>query len=614
MPITVMFILGVLVIGILWLIFRLFWGTPPNINLAVGRFTLWMILKDPETLTSLGLLDNTPLDFHSGKLTDASPAYMARLRRLETESLALIRRNDPRKLSGQDWLTYQFMRWYFEQKLQGHRFDYHWYSNQVFMGPYPVNHVFGVHIDLVNFLSIYHKIRGGRSMRRYIQRLKMIPWKLSGLQDSVRTRFADGILPPRFVLEKSIRQIDDFLTRPLDENPLYFSFMDRANKSRWISDSAAASWGERVKKTIQEEVFPAYQALLSLLREMLPNAGEEDGLWHLPNGAAYYEFLLREHTTIDLTPEEIHQLGLREVDRLLGAIREVLAGLGSPSAEPGKQLQVLMADSQYHYQDDNARQAIIEDYQAILDEVNKRLPTIFNQGSLDEIAVKRLPDFREPDSPIAYAEAPSLDGSRPGTMWINLREPGNVYRWGMRTLAYHEGIPGHVYQMAQALKIKGLASLRRAYSVNAYVEGWALYAERLGWELGLEDELSNLGRLQALLWRAARLVVDTGIHVKQWTREQAITYMVETTGLPERDVITEVERYIVMPGQACAYLVGYLKLVSLRQKAESTLGDTFDLKAFHDVVIKNGSLPLALLEKVVNDYIDQSSGLKDLDS
>jgi len=218
------------------------------------------------------------------------------------------------------------------------------------------------------------------------------------------------------------------------------------------------------------------------------------------------------------------------------------------------------------------------------------MPQLFTYGSLDAIEVQRLPLYKEPDSPIAYAQAPAMDGSRPGMMWLNLRNPDNIYRWGMRTLAYHEGIPGHVYQMAQAQKIKGLPTIRRTNSFNAYIEGWALYAERLGWELGLEDDLSNLGRLQALIWRAARLVVDTGIHAERWTRQEAIDYMVEKTGLPVRDVTTEVERYIVMPGQACAYYIGYLKLLSLRQKAEAVLGDAFNLKAFHDVIINNGDL------------------------
>lgn len=610
MLLAVILILVVVVPGLIWLIYHLIWGTPLSINLAVERLALRMLLADPETLTTIGLLDNSPLDFHSGKLTDASPSYMSRLQQLDRDGLSLIRRYPLETLAGQKRITSQLMHWYFENNLRGHRFAYHWYTNPVFMGPYPVNHVFGVQVDLINFLSTYHKIKDRHSSRRYLRRLRMVPWKLAGLQESLRLREADGVIPPRFVLKKSLVQIDDFLSNPIEENPLYASFIEKATESGRFGENGIARWGERIKTVIANEVMPAYQTLKKTLQGQFDKATDEDGVWKLPEGRAYYDFLLRTHTTTDLTAEEIHQLGLDEVEGLTQSIRTILGTLDLPAEEPGKQLKALMADPQYHYSGEDQRQAIIADYQAILDEVNQRMPEIFTQGTLDEIVVKRLAAYKEPDSPIAYAQAPAMDGSRPGTMWINLREPGNICRWGMRTLAYHEGIPGHVYQMAQAQKIKGLPTFRRTYLFNAYIEGWALYAERLGWELQLEDTLSNLGRLQGLLWRAVRLVVDTGIHVKQWSREEAIDYMIEKTGLPERDVITEVDRYIVMPGQACAYYLGYLKLLALRHKAEVTLGEAFSVKDFHDVIINSGGLPLSLLEMVVNEYIDREAGIK----
>jgi uncharacterized protein (DUF885 family) len=611
MPLAVIVVLVILGLGLIWLLYNLAWGTPPSINLAVERLGLRLLLADPETFTTVGLLDNTLLDFHSGNLTDISPRTMNQLRRLDREGLALIRRYDPETLTGQKWITYHLMRWYYEQNLRGHRFDYHWVANSVFMGPYPVNHVFGVQVDLINFLSTYHKIKGNRSVRRYLQRLQMVDWKFAGLQESLQNRAADDVVPPRFVLEKSLARIEDFLSGPVSANPLYTSFMERIADSGHFSERAQTQWGERIRKAIENKVLPAYRGLQSTLEAMLENATDDDGVWRLPDGKDYYAFLLRNHTTTDLTAEEIHQLGLDEVDRLTQTIHSILEKMGLPSVDPGGQLKALMVDPQYHYAEHEQRhQKIIGDYQDILDEVNQRMPEVFSHGSLNEIVVKRLPAYKELDSPIAYAQAPALDSSRPGTMWINLRDPDNVYQWGMRTLAYHEGIPGHVYQMAHAQKIKGIPTFRRTYFFNAYVEGWALYAERLGWELKLEDSLSDLGRLQALLWRAVRLVVDTGIHSKQWTREEAIEYMVEKTGLPERDVVTEVERYIVMPGQACAYYIGYLKLLALRQKAESTLGESFNLKDFHDVVINNGTLPLSLLETVVNDYVDRAAGLK----
>lgn len=610
MSLAVIVILVLLGFALIWLVYSLFWGTPLTINLAVERLGLRMLGNDPEMLSSLGLLDNTLLDFHSGNLTDASPAQMARSQQLDRDGLALIRRFDPEKLSGQPWLTYHLMRWYYEQNLRGHRFDYHWVANPVFMGPYPVNPTFGVQVDLINFLSTHHAIRGRRSLRRYLSRLEEVRWKMEGLVQSLQAGAADGVIPPGFVLEKSLQQIRDFLATPTAENPLFTSVRQRMQAAGRLGAGAQRRWLKKVANAIENSVLPAYHLLEAEIEAQLGQAGEEDGVWRLPDGDAYYAFLLRTHTTTDLTADEIHELGIAEVARLTDQVRAVLAEMGLPNDYPGAQLKALMADSAYHYQGEGARQQILDDYQAILDEVNGRVPEIFNFGALDRIVVRRLPDYKEPDSPIAYAEAPAINGSRPGMMWINLREPENVYRWGMRTLAYHEGIPGHVYQMAQAQKIKGLPTFRRAYFFNAYIEGWALYAERLGWELGLEDAASNLGRLQGLLWRAARLVVDTGIHAKQWSRQEAIDYLVATTGLPERDVVTEVERYIVMPGQACAYYLGYLKLLALRQKVESTLGEAFSLRDFHDVIINNGGLPLALLEKVVNDYVDRVTGIR----
>jgi len=607
---VVIALLVLLGLAAVWLGYSLVWGTPPSINLVVDRLAVHMVLADPELLTQIGLLDNPPLDFHSGRLTDISPRGEALRRKWDREGLALIRRYDPERLRGEKWLTYHLMSWFFDQNLRGHRFDYHWQAGTVFMGPYPVNHVCGVQVDLIQFLSTYPKISNRRSLRRYLRRLGSVGWKFGGLRTGLHARKAKGVLPPRFVLEKSRQQIDAFLAYPIDENPLYTHAVEQMAASGRFNRQAQDRWGQRIRSAIENEVKPPFRALAADIDDLLVMATEDDGVWKLPDGDAYYAFLLRQHTTTELTAAEIHQIGLEEVARLSDALGLSLAEMGLPSQDIGKQLKALREDPQYQFDGENTRQAIIHAFQAILDEINQRTPELFNFGALEKIAVERLPEFKEPDSPIAYAQPPALDGSRPGTLWLNLRDPGNVYMWGLRTLAYHEGIPGHVYQMAQAQKLKGLPAFRRSYTFNAYVEGWALYAERLGWEMGLEDALDNLGRLQALLWRAVRLVVDTGIHAMRWTKQEAIDYMLEKTGLPERDVLTEVERYIVMPGQACAYYIGYRELVSLRQKAQATLGDEFDHKAFHEEVINHGGLPLPLLKEVVNNYIDRTAGLR----
>ena len=241
-------------LGLIGMIYTLFWGTPPFINWAVERLGLRMMLTDPETLTTLGLLDNTLLDFHSGNLTDASPHYMAALRQLDRDGLALMRRYDPANLAGQKLVTYELMIWYFEQNLCGHRFDYHWVTNPVFMGPYPVNHVFGVQVNLINFLSTYHKIKGKRSVRRYLQRLEMVEAKISGLLETLEARASEGALPPRFVIEKCLVQIVDFLSHPPDENALYTSFITRANETGILSESEITRWGEKIQGAIDKAV------------------------------------------------------------------------------------------------------------------------------------------------------------------------------------------------------------------------------------------------------------------------------------------------------------------------------------------------------------------------
>ena len=422
-------------------------------------------------------------------------------------------------------------------------------------------------------------------------------------------RESNGVLPPRFVLEKTLAQIDALINQPVEQNPLYTSFNSRMVKSGRFSEWAQRRWGQKIKSAIESEVFPAYQKLHAYLTDQMQRAEEDAGIWKLPDGQAYYNFLLRNHTTLEMDAEAIHQLGLAEVARLNDQIRSKLDGLDLPSEKPADQLSLMMQDPQYLCLNEGSEDIILEMYQSILDEANQQMPDVFRQGRLGSIQVKAMPAYKQDDSPIALAEPPALDGSREGTVWINLREPENIYSWGMQTLAYHEGIPGHVYQMAMAQRIRGLPSFRRFYFFSAYSEGWALYAERLASELNLTNALSELGRLQALLWRAARLVVDTGIHAYRWTREEAIDYMLKITGLPERDVITEVERYIVMPGQACAYYIGYLQFSEWRQKAEATLGEAFDIKDFHDVLINNSGLPLSLLEKLVNDYIDYAAQL-----
>jgi len=271
-------------------------------------------------------------------------------------------------------------------------------------------------------------------------------------------------------------------------------------------------------------------------------------------------------------------------------------------------MNALAEDERFYYPDtDEGREQILKDYQTIIDEINAGLDDSFNVRPASSVEVLRIPEFKEKTSPGAYYQQPSMDGSRPGRFFANLYDIKATPKYGMRTLAYHEAIPGHHFQIAIAQELEGVPIFRKFGLFTSYVEGWALYSEKVAWEQGFQDEpLDNLGRLQAELFRGVRLVVDTGIHAKRWTRQEAIDYMIQNTAMAESDVVSEIERYIVMPGQACAYKVGMIKILELREKAQTALGDKFDIKQFHDVVLKNGAVPLDILEQIIDGYIAET--------
>jgi uncharacterized protein (DUF885 family) len=324
-----------------------------------------------------------------------------------------------------------------------------------------------------------------------------------------------------------------------------------------------------------------------------------------------YANALRFFTTTDMTADEIHNLGLQEVERIQSEMLAILAGEGYDVSQGfSNAMDALAADPSHYYEDsDEGREQILKDYQTILDEIDAGISDAFRIRPEAGMEVVRIPEFKEKTAPGAYYQQPAIDGSRPGRFYANLYDIKATPKYSMRTLAYHEGIPGHHFQVALAMELEGMPFIRKMSPFTAYTEGWALYSEYLAWEMGFQDNpLDNLGRLQAELFRAVRLVVDTGIHDKRWTREEAIDYMVRNTGMALSDVTSEIERYIVMPGQATSYKVGMIKILEIREKAKQALGDKFDLRDFHDVVLKNGAVPLAILEELVDEYIAEKQG------
>jgi len=340
----------------------------------------------------------------------------------------------------------------------------------------------------------------------------------------------------------------------------------------------------------------------------LPKTTTDDGVWKLPDGDAYYAYLLYENTTIPLKPDEVHDLGLREVARIEGEMRAILDANGFAGQPIGQSMEKLAKDPRFLFSnDDKGRADALAEYTGLIMEATERSKRLFLTAPRAKLEVRRVPQFKEATAPGAYYEGPSMDGTRPGIFYANLRDMRELPKWSMPTLAYHEGVPGHHWQISTAQELKGLPQFRKVIPFTAYAEGWALYCEWLAKKVGWydSDPFGDLGRLQAELFRAVRLVVDTGIHAKRWTREQAIAYMREKTGMGEKEVTAEIERYIVSPAQACAYKVGMLKIQELRARAEQELGTKFDQREFHDALLKNGALPLEILEEQVKEYIQR---------
>jgi uncharacterized protein (DUF885 family) len=397
----------------------------------------------------------------------------------------------------------------------------------------------------------------------------------------------------------------NFVATPAEEGILMVSLTDKMKEAD-LDGAAQQRIALEARAQIENTVYPAYGRLISYFEVLDDKVSENNGVWALPDGDNFYRLAMRLFTTTDYSPEYLHDFGLSEVDRIQAEILDILEVEGWDVSQGFHAAISEMADNPKFYYSDSGegRDQILADYQVILDEVSAGLEPYFDVMPEADLKVQRIPEFKEKTSPGAYYQPPAMDGSRPGTFYANLYDIKATPRYGMRTLAYHEGVPGHHFQLAIQQQQDDLPFFRRVIPAIAYSEGWALYAERLAWELGFQDDpYDNIGRLQAELFRGVRLVVDTGIHYMRWNREQAIDYMISNTGMAESDVVAEIERYFIMPGQALAYKVGMTKLLELRDRARVELGDQFDIREFHRVVLTNGSVPLDILEDLIDEYI-----------
>ena len=559
------------------------------------------ILDSPQTLTSLGLHQLDFLTNHNENLDD----YSVEKSELDHEKFLVyyekLNNFDETQLPNSAKLNLEVAK--FAANIEKRGFE----NFRYYMGPFI--QFYGTHLSFVNFMTDTHKLVSEKDAEDYIKRISKIPDAIEQLMVFEKRRAEAGIYSPKFVYEKTLLQLTSLIETPTDQHPLFITFRD-ASESMDLENDKRENMLLSLKDNI-EKFKSSYAKLKILVEENSNNAREFDGVWSLPNGDDYYKHRLQIFTTTDLTADEIHNLGLQMVEEIQSEIKRILSDEGYDVNRPLADLFVeLNNDPRFLFEDsDKGREAILEEYRRINDETYAMLPDYFNELPKAKVVVKRVPIFSEKSAAGGYYQGSSLDGSRPAAWYANLYDINATQTFKMPALSFHEAVPGHHLQIALNQENQNQTLWNKfGYRTSAFSEGWALYAERLAVEAGLiKDPYEMIGSLQSELFRAARLVVDTGLHSKKWTREEAIIYMMDNAGEVRSESESEIERYIVWPAQATSYMIGRIKIMELRERAKTELGNRFDIKDFHSVVLMNGILPLTVLEALVDQYIKENS-------
>ncbi|MGB0907239.1 MAG: DUF885 domain-containing protein [Maricaulaceae bacterium] len=588
---------GVTVIGVAG-VYTWFWGAPVGVNNYINKVSLQMATKSPELLTYIGAIDNTPLDFHSGKLA----SYTKEEDKESLEGLIKARKKldkyGPDGLEGQELLSWKITAWFFDDIIRQSQFEY---------SDYPINQISGVTVDMPQFLTDTHAIKHKKSAERYLSRLAEFSRVLDEVQLRVEGHRDNGVVAPDFILEGALKGMKSFIEGGAKENPLVTTLPERLKKAEGLSDEDKADIIKRTEEIVSQDIIPAYESMIALHESLLETANHDAGIWRIPDGDKIYAAALKSNTTTDMSADEIHDIGVSEVARIEAEMDIILQSQGITEGTVSARVKALMQDPAHIFADtDEGRAEMIKTLEDYNTKVMARAGEFFKTLPPQKLEIKRVPVYSQDGAPGGYYSGPSLDGSRPGQFYINLKDPADNPRWTLPTLLYHEAAPGHHFQISRAQIIEDIPILRKMSPFTAYTEGWALYAERLAatdMNMYADDPLGDLGRLQAEMFRAVRLVVDTGMHHKRWSREEAMAYMSEKTGMSDGEVTREIERYVVWPGQATAYKTGQLAILEMRARSEKQLGTAFDLREFNEMILENGAMPLGILGDVVDEWI-----------
>jgi uncharacterized protein (DUF885 family) len=552
--------------------------------------------KNPEQVTVLGL-DKGKYAWAKSKLTDAS---LARARQQKQENAARLKQLEAfgrKGLSGSDLANYDTVMFQMETIARTEPFEY-----GELVRPYVISQLTGSYQSVPTFLDRQHRIESNEDADAYLARLRDFATVLD--QETERLHHDAGlkVVPPDFLIDRALDQMRTLRSAAPAASILSTSVAKRTQKL-----GITGSYGSDAAHIVETEVYPALDRQMQALSDLRPGAVHDAGVARLPQGSAFYRVALRQGTTTDMSAEDVHQLGLEQARDLTARMDALLRAQGKTGGTVSERAQALAKDQQYLYPNTDAgRQQILDYCNGLIKTLQPQLPKYFRILPKASVEIRRVPDYIEAGAPGGYYQIPALDGSRPGAFYINLRDTSEWSRWKLPTLVYHESEPGHHFQLAEVLELPSLPLIRKAGGgFSANTEGWALYAEQLADEMGMydSDPLGRLGMMQSELFRAARCVVDTGLHTKGWSREHAIDYMVETTGDNRSAMTTEVERYCAWPGQATSYKVGQTRWLKLRAEAQRRLGAKFDIRDFHDVGLTAAPMPLAVLDRVIDGWL-----------
>ena len=578
---------------------NLFLMKPYSIDHYLAKELTMGLLESPEYMTYIGIFDpyNAILK-HNQKLSintlaDGEEDYQDSLKHL-----SMLKKYDSETLTEVQKVTQKIAIFDTENSID--RFENFRFHS------YPFNQISGNHLNLVEFMTDTHPVRNYREASDYIKRVRLIDESMKSDLLWLEEQKKLGIFAPQFVFDHVIRQLNELLSYTDDENPLMQVFIRKVSELE-ISPEKKEALFDELSAVIKSDVKPGYELILQFMESNYTNANPHHGAWSQPNGDAYYASRLRSYTTTDYTAEEIHQIGLSEVERISNRMKEIFMMLGYEVNKPiGEMMNDLNENPEFLYADTpDRKEIVIADYNQMVKEAEEDVRPYFERFPISPVEVRAVPEYSEKTAAGGYYQAPSLDGSRPGVFYANLYDIKQTPTFGMRTLTFHEAVPGHHFQIALNQENEKLTLYRKmGYRTSAFTEGWALYSEQLAVEAGMTKNLyDELGVLQSEMFRANRLVVDTGMHFKRWTREEAMEYMKKTTGMSDTEVRVEIERYIVWPGQATSYKMGMLKILELREKAKKTLGEKFDIRKFHTVVLDQGIVPLFVLEDIIDEWI-----------